>query len=163
MFFSFVATATTSLVPVETNLCFRFPAVQNSKSIFVPLFRSQGNIAGKISVEPLKGKKNEHNGVKVELLCQIGRYVLKVTVSRNYGGSIVEYQDVMVKSTHFNSFLFDFFFRIVLKSAHEALGEARRLEKSLRPPRRRRVHEAAIQSSEAARGDEAMLLAIHVQ
>ncbi|KAE8703419.1 hypothetical protein F3Y22_tig00110469pilonHSYRG00008 [Hibiscus syriacus] len=43
----------------------------------------------------------------------------------------------------------------------EALGEARRLEESLRPPRRWRVHEVAIQSSEAARGDEAMLLAIH--
>ncbi|XP_038998038.1 uncharacterized protein LOC120123147 [Hibiscus syriacus] len=44
----------------------------------------------------------------------------------------------------------------VLKSAPEALGKARRLEESLRPPRRLRVHEAAIQSSEAARGDEAM-------
>ncbi|KAE8712753.1 F-box/LRR-repeat protein 3 [Hibiscus syriacus] len=45
--------------------------------------------------------------------------------------------------------------------AFQALGEARRLEESLRPPRRQRVHEAAIQLSEAARGDEAMLLAIH--
>ncbi|KAE8735561.1 Arogenate dehydratase/prephenate dehydratase 2 [Hibiscus syriacus] len=48
----------------------------------------------------------------------------------------------------------------VLKSVPEALGEARRLEESLRPLRRRRVHEAAIQ---AARDDEGMLLAIHVQ
>ncbi|KAE8694566.1 Two-component response regulator ARR5 [Hibiscus syriacus] len=46
--------------------------------------------------------------------------------------------------------------------APEALGETRRLEESLRPPRRQRVHEAAIQLSETARGDEAMLLAIYL-
>ncbi|XWS50297.1 hypothetical protein CRYUN_Cryun12cG0076100 [Craigia yunnanensis] len=114
----------------------------------IPLFQSQENIAGKISIEPFQGKKIEHNGVKVELLGQIEmyfdrgnfydftslvreldvpgdiyerktypfefstvempyetyngvnvrlRYVLKVTVSRNYGGSIVECQDFMME------------------------------------------------------------------
>ncbi|KAG4172032.1 hypothetical protein ERO13_A12G247600v2 [Gossypium hirsutum] len=107
---------------------------ENGQMVMVPLFQSQENIAGKISIEPLQGKKIEHNGVKVELLGQIVReldvpgdiyerktypfefstvempyetysgvnvrlrYVLKVTVSRNYGGSIVEYQDFMVRN-----------------------------------------------------------------
>ncbi|KAG8476385.1 hypothetical protein CXB51_033306 [Gossypium anomalum] len=122
---------------------------ENGQMVMVPLFQSQENIAGKISIEPLQGKKIEHNGVKVELLGQIEmyfdrgnfydftslvreldvpgdiyerktypfefstvempyetysgvnvrlRYVLKVTVSRNYGGSIVEYQDFMVRN-----------------------------------------------------------------
>lgn len=115
----------------------------------VPLFESQENISGKISIEPISGKKVEHNGIKVELLGQIEmyfdrgnfydftslvreldvpgeiyerktypfefstvempyetyngvnvrlRYVLKVTVSRGYGGSIVEYQDFLVRN-----------------------------------------------------------------
>ncbi|KHG03013.1 Vacuolar sorting-associated protein 26A -like protein [Gossypium arboreum] len=117
---------------------------ENGKTIMVSLFQSKESIAGKVSIEPLQGKKIEHLGVKVELLGQIEmyfdrgnfydftslvreldvpgdiyerktypfefstvempyetynganlrlRYVLKVTVSRNYGGSIVEYQD----------------------------------------------------------------------
>ncbi|XP_040954062.1 vacuolar protein sorting-associated protein 26A isoform X2 [Gossypium hirsutum] len=119
---------------------------ENGKTIMVSLFQSKESIAGKVSIEPLQGKKIEHLGVKVELLGQIEmyfdrgnfydftslvreldvpgdiyerktypfefstvempyetynganlrlRYVLKVTVSRNYGGSIVEYQDFM--------------------------------------------------------------------
>ncbi|KAK8521093.1 hypothetical protein V6N12_005009 [Hibiscus sabdariffa] len=122
---------------------------ENGQTVMVPLFQSQENIAGKISIEPLQGQKIEHNGVKVELLGQIEmyfdrgnfydftslvreldvpgdiyerktypfefstvempyetysgvnvrlRYVLKVTVSRNYGGSIVEYHDFMVRN-----------------------------------------------------------------
>ncbi|KAG8485962.1 hypothetical protein CXB51_019302 [Gossypium anomalum] len=117
---------------------------ENGKTIMASLFQSKESIAGKVSIEPLQGKKIEHLGVKVELLGQIEmyfdrgnfydftslvreldvpgdiyerktypfefstvempyetyngsnlrlRYVLKVTVSRNYGGSIVEYQD----------------------------------------------------------------------
>ncbi|XP_022888895.1 vacuolar protein sorting-associated protein 26A-like, partial [Olea europaea var. sylvestris] len=109
----------------------------NGQTIMVPLFQSQETIAGKISVEPIAGKKVEHNGIKVELLGQIEmyfdrgnfydftslgeyitfslymlgcmilfldqkdfcacfRYILKVTVSRGYAGSIVEYQDFVV-------------------------------------------------------------------
>ncbi|MBA0709149.1 hypothetical protein Golax_024209 [Gossypium laxum] len=106
---------------------------ENGKTIMVSLFQSKESIAGKVSIEPLQGKKIEHLGVKVELLGQIVReldvpgdiyerktypfefstvempyetyngenlrlrYVLKVTVSRNYGGSIVEYQDFMME------------------------------------------------------------------
>ncbi|KAB2016813.1 hypothetical protein ES319_D08G119100v1 [Gossypium barbadense] len=121
---------------------------ENGKTIMVSLFQSKESIAGKVSIEPLQGKKIEHLGVKVELLGQIEmyfdrgnfydftflvreldvpgdiyerktypfefstvempyetynganlrlRYVLKVTVSRNYGGSIVEYQDFMME------------------------------------------------------------------
>ncbi|KAK9149986.1 hypothetical protein Syun_008295 [Stephania yunnanensis] len=115
----------------------------------VPLFQSQENIAGEVSIEPLQGKKLEHTGVKIELLGQIEmyfdrgnfydftslvreldvpgdlyekktypfefstvempyesynginvrlRYVLKVTVSRNYVTNIVEYQDFVVRN-----------------------------------------------------------------
>ncbi|CDP20295.1 unnamed protein product [Coffea canephora] len=115
----------------------------------VPLFQSQENISGKISIEPVSGKKVEHNGIKVELLGQIEmyfdrnnfydftslvreldvpgeiyerktypfefstvempyetyngvnvrlRYILKVTISRGYAGSIVEYQDFVVRN-----------------------------------------------------------------
>ncbi|KAJ4843542.1 Vacuolar protein sorting-associated protein 26B [Turnera subulata] len=138
---------------------------ENGNTVMVPLFQSQENIAGKISIEPLQGKKVEHNGVKVELLGQIEmyfdrgnfydftslaivcstceysaiscfavreldvpgeiyerktypfefstvempyetyngvnvrlRYVLKVTVSRGYAGSIIEYQDFVVRN-----------------------------------------------------------------
>ncbi|KAL1156869.1 hypothetical protein V6Z11_A08G117600 [Gossypium hirsutum] len=111
---------------------------ENGKTIMVSLFQSKESIAGKVSIEPLQGKKIEHLGVKVELLGQIEmyfdrgnfydftslgaktypfefstvempyetynganlrlRYVLKVTVSRNYGGSIVEYQDFIVRN-----------------------------------------------------------------
>ncbi|KAB2069693.1 hypothetical protein ES319_A08G109100v1 [Gossypium barbadense] len=121
---------------------------ENGKTIMVSLFQSKESIAGKVSIEPLQGKKIEHLGVKVELLGQIEmyfdrgnfydftslvreldvpgdiyerktypfefstvempyetynganlrlRYVLKVTVSRNYGGSIVEYQDFIME------------------------------------------------------------------
>ncbi|KAI8565108.1 hypothetical protein RHMOL_Rhmol03G0234900 [Rhododendron molle] len=47
---------------------------ENGTSLSVPLFHSQENIAGKISVEPVQGKKVEHNGIKVELLGQIEMY-----------------------------------------------------------------------------------------
>ncbi|KAF3629679.1 Vacuolar protein sorting-associated protein 26A [Capsicum annuum] len=46
---------------------------ENGQTVMVPLFQSQENIAGKISVEPVSGKKAEHNGIKVELLGQIVR------------------------------------------------------------------------------------------
>nr|POE59940.1 vacuolar protein sorting-associated protein 26a [Quercus suber] len=122
---------------------------ENGQTVLVPLFQSQENIAGKISIEPFQGKKVDHNGVKVELLGQIEmyfdrgnfydftslvreldvpgdiyerktypfefstvempyetyngvnvrlRYVLKVTISRGYAGSIVEYQDFVVRN-----------------------------------------------------------------
>ncbi|KAJ6331710.1 hypothetical protein OIU76_010152 [Salix suchowensis] len=122
---------------------------ENGQTVMVPLFHSQENIAGKISIEPLPGKKVDHNGVKVELLGQIEmyfdrgnfydftslvreldvpgeiyerktypfefstvempyetyngvnvrlRYVLKVTVTRGYAGSIIEYQDFLVRN-----------------------------------------------------------------
>ncbi|KAL3567186.1 hypothetical protein D5086_032601 [Populus alba] len=120
---------------------------ENGQTLMVPLFHSQENIAGKISIEPLQGKKVDQVGVKVELLGQIEmyfdrgnfydfaslvreldvpgeiyerktypfefstvempyetyngvnvrlRYVLKVTVTRAYAGSIIEYQDFVV-------------------------------------------------------------------
>uniref|UniRef100_A0A2P2KRD4 Uncharacterized protein MANES_01G037600 n=1 Tax=Rhizophora mucronata TaxID=61149 RepID=A0A2P2KRD4_RHIMU len=122
---------------------------ENGQTVMVPLFQSQENIAGKITIEPLQGKKVDHNGVKIELLGQIEmyfdrgnfydftslvreldvpgevyerktypfefstvempyetynginvrlRYVLKVTVSRGYAGSIIEYQDFVVRN-----------------------------------------------------------------
>nr|GLL23178.1 vacuolar protein sorting-associated protein 26A [Ipomoea trifida] len=129
---------------------------ENGRTVTVPLFQSQENITGKISIEPISGKKIEHNGIKVELLGQIGtaseqnsffplrylisdfflvvreldvpgelyerktypfdfstvempyetyngvnvrlRYVLKVTISRGYAGSIVEFQDFVVRN-----------------------------------------------------------------
>ncbi|GAB2282498.1 Vacuolar protein sorting-associated protein 26B [Dionaea muscipula] len=120
---------------------------ENGQTIMAPLFQSQENLAGKISIEPVHGKKIEHNGIKVELLGQIEmsfdrgnfydftslvreldvpgeiyekklysfefstvempyetyngvnvrlRYVLKVTISRGYAGSLIEYQDFVV-------------------------------------------------------------------
>lgn len=122
---------------------------ENGQTVMVPLFQSQENIVGKISIEPVQGKKIEHNGIKVELLGQIEmyfdrgnfydftslvreldvpgelyekklypfefstvempyetyngvnvrlRYVLKVTISRGYAGSIIEYQDFVVRN-----------------------------------------------------------------
>ncbi|XP_071925278.1 vacuolar protein sorting-associated protein 26A isoform X2 [Coffea arabica] len=107
---------------------------ENGQTVMVPLFQSQENISGKISIEPVSGKKVEHNGIKVELLGQIVReldvpgeiyerktypfefstvempyetyngvnvrlrYILKVTISRGYAGSIVEYQDFVVRN-----------------------------------------------------------------
>ncbi|XP_021843612.1 vacuolar protein sorting-associated protein 26A [Spinacia oleracea] len=122
---------------------------ENGQTVMVPLFQSQENIVGKISVEPVQGKKIEHNGIKVELLGQIEmyfdrgnfydftslvreldvpgeiyerksypfefstvempyeayngvnvrlRYVLKVTISRGYAGSIIEYHDFVVRN-----------------------------------------------------------------
>ncbi|XP_050150079.1 vacuolar protein sorting-associated protein 26A-like isoform X2 [Malus sylvestris] len=121
---------------------------ESGQAVLVPLFQSQENISGKINIEPIQGKKVEHNGVKVELLGQIEmyfdrgnfydftslvreldvpgdiyerktypfefstvempyetyngvnvrlRYVLKVTISRGYGSSIVEYQDFVME------------------------------------------------------------------
>nr|TKS00807.1 Vacuolar protein sorting 26 [Populus alba] len=121
---------------------------ENGQTLMVPLFHSQENIAGKISIEPLQGKKVDQVGVKVELLGQIEmyfdrgnfydfaslvreldvpgeiyerktypfefstvempyetyngvnvrlRYVLKVTVTRAYAGSIIEYQDFVAR------------------------------------------------------------------
>ncbi|KAM1254203.1 hypothetical protein ACFX2J_041985 [Malus domestica] len=122
---------------------------ESGQAVLVPLFQSQENIFGKINIEPIQGKKVEHNGVKVELLGQIEmyfdrgnfydftslvreldvpgeiyerktypfefstvempyetyngvnvrlRYVLKITISRGYGSSIVEYQDFVVRN-----------------------------------------------------------------
>ncbi|CAA0813051.1 Vacuolar protein sorting-associated protein 26A [Striga hermonthica] len=122
---------------------------ENGQTVMVPLFQSQESVSGKISVEPVSGKKVEHNGIKVELLGQIEmyfdkgnfydftslvreldvpgeiyerktypfefstvempyetyngvnvrlRYVLKVTISRGYAGSITEYQDFVVRN-----------------------------------------------------------------
>ncbi|WRX31539.1 Vacuolar protein sorting protein 26 related - like 2 [Theobroma cacao] len=142
---------------------------ENGKTVMVALFQSQENIVGEVVIEPIQGKKVEHNGVKIELLGQIGvlhllhvfcfsdtwlpefvklyfdrgnfydftslvreldvpgelyerktypfefstvempyesyngvnvrlRYILKVTVSRNYVSNIVEYQDFVVRN-----------------------------------------------------------------
>ncbi|XP_031485393.1 vacuolar protein sorting-associated protein 26A-like [Nymphaea colorata] len=122
---------------------------ENGQTASVPLFQSQENIVGEVSIEPVPGKKVEHNGVKIELLGQIElyfdrgnfydftslvreldvpgeiyekktypfefstvempyesyngvnvrlRYILKVTVSRNYVSNIVEYQDFWVRN-----------------------------------------------------------------
>ncbi|GFY83401.1 vacuolar protein sorting 26B [Actinidia rufa] len=131
---------------------------ENGQTVMVPLFQSQENIVGQISVEPVQGKKIEHNGIKIELLGQIEMYfdrgnfydftslvreldvpgeiyerktypfefstvempyetyngvnvrlrpvnshkinwyVLKVTISRGYAGSIMEYQDFVVRN-----------------------------------------------------------------
>ena len=122
---------------------------ENGQMVTVPLFQSQENIGGKITIEPMQGKKIDHNGVKVELLGQIEmyfdrgnfydftslvreldvpgeiyerktyafefstvempyetyngvnvrlRYVLKVTINRGYAGSVVEYQDFVVRN-----------------------------------------------------------------
>eukprot|EP00258_Populus_trichocarpa_P008562 XP_002314237.2 vacuolar protein sorting-associated protein 26A [Populus trichocarpa] len=120
---------------------------ENGQTVMVPLFQSQENIVGEVVIEPVQGKKVEHNGVKIELLGQIElyfergnfydfsslvreldvpgelyerkaypfefstvempfesyngvnvrlRYILKVTISRNYVNNIVEYQDFVV-------------------------------------------------------------------
>ncbi|KAI3713371.1 hypothetical protein L1987_71948 [Smallanthus sonchifolius] len=45
---------------------------ENGQTTVVPLYQSQETIVGKISVEPVQGKKVEHNGIKIELLGQIG-------------------------------------------------------------------------------------------
>ncbi|XP_019436474.1 PREDICTED: vacuolar protein sorting-associated protein 26A-like isoform X2 [Lupinus angustifolius] len=107
---------------------------ENGQTVMIPLFQSQENIAGKITIEPMQGKKIDHHGIKVELLGQIVReldvpgdiyekktypfefstvempyetyngvdvrlrYVLKVTISRGYAGSIMEYQDFVVRN-----------------------------------------------------------------
>ncbi|KEH33470.1 vacuolar protein sorting-associated protein 26A isoform X2 [Medicago truncatula] len=120
---------------------------ENDQTVMVPLFQSQENIVGEVSIEPARGKKVEHNGVKIELLGQIElyfdrgsfydftslvrelevpgnlyerktypfefstvemphesynginvrlRYVLKVTISRNFVNNIVEHMDFVV-------------------------------------------------------------------
>ncbi|XP_039059468.1 vacuolar protein sorting-associated protein 26A-like [Hibiscus syriacus] len=122
---------------------------ENGKTVMAALFQNQENIVGEVVIEPIHGKKVEHNGVKIELLGQIElyfdrgnfydftslvreldvpgelyerktypfefstvemphesyngvnvrlRYVLKVTVSRNYVRNIVEYQDFVVRN-----------------------------------------------------------------
>ncbi|XP_008787026.2 vacuolar protein sorting-associated protein 26B isoform X1 [Phoenix dactylifera] len=119
----------------------------NGKTAMVPLFQSQETISGEVIIDPIQGKKVEHNGIKVELLGRIElyfdrgnfydftslvreldvpgeiyerktypfefstvempyesynginvrlRYILKVTVSRNYVSNIVEYQEFCV-------------------------------------------------------------------
>ncbi|XP_020240506.1 vacuolar protein sorting-associated protein 26A isoform X1 [Cajanus cajan] len=45
---------------------------ENGQMVTIPLFQSQENIAGKITIEPMQGKKIDHNGV--ELLGQIEMY-----------------------------------------------------------------------------------------
>ncbi|KAI5603118.1 hypothetical protein POPTR_001G222500v4 [Populus trichocarpa] len=120
---------------------------ENGQTVMVPLFQSQENIVGEVVIEPVQGKKVEHNGVKIELLGQIElyfdrgnyydftslvreldvpgelyerktypfefstvempyesyngvnvrlRYILKMTISRNYVSNIVESQDFVV-------------------------------------------------------------------
>ncbi|OMO53352.1 Vacuolar protein sorting-associated protein 26 [Corchorus capsularis] len=122
---------------------------ENGKTVMVALFQSQENIVGEVVIEPIHGKKVEHNGIKIELLGQIElyfdrgnfydftslvreldvpgelyerktypfefstvempyesyngvnvrlRYILKVTISRNYVSNIVEYQDFVVRN-----------------------------------------------------------------
>ncbi|RWR92918.1 vacuolar protein sorting-associated protein 26B [Cinnamomum micranthum f. kanehirae] len=122
---------------------------ENGQTTMVPLFQNHENIVGEVSIEPIQGKRVEHNGVKVELLGQIElyfdrgnfydftslvreldvpgeiherktfpfefstvempyesynglnvrlRYILKVTISRNYISNIVEYQDILVQN-----------------------------------------------------------------
>ncbi|KAF6162402.1 hypothetical protein GIB67_024029 [Kingdonia uniflora] len=44
---------------------------ENGQTTMVPLFQSQENIVGEISIDPIQGKKVEHTGVKIELLGQI--------------------------------------------------------------------------------------------
>ncbi|CAK7331905.1 unnamed protein product [Dovyalis caffra] len=46
---------------------------ENGQTVMVPLFQSQENIVGEVVIEPVQGKKVEHNGVKIELLGQIVR------------------------------------------------------------------------------------------
>ncbi|XP_022756120.1 vacuolar protein sorting-associated protein 26A-like isoform X1 [Durio zibethinus] len=122
---------------------------ENGKTVMVALFQSQENIVGEVVIEPIHGKKVEHNGVKIELLGQIElyfdrgnfydftslvreldipgelyerktypfefstvempyesyngvnvrlRYILKVTISRNFVSNIVECQDFVVRN-----------------------------------------------------------------
>uniref|UniRef100_A0A7N0R9E6 Uncharacterized protein n=1 Tax=Kalanchoe fedtschenkoi TaxID=63787 RepID=A0A7N0R9E6_KALFE len=122
---------------------------ENGHMVMVPLFQSQENISGTISIEPIQGKKIDHQGVKIELLGQIEmyfdrnnfydftslvreldvpgeiyekktypfefstvempyetyngvnvrlRYILKVTISRGYAGTIVECKDFVVRN-----------------------------------------------------------------
>ncbi|KAL7613081.1 hypothetical protein Lser_V15G05613 [Lactuca serriola] len=47
----------------------------------VPLFQSHKSIAGVISVDPMQGKKVEHNGIKIELLGQIGATSMTLPLS----------------------------------------------------------------------------------
>jgi vacuolar protein sorting-associated protein 26 len=44
----------------------------NGKTLMVPAFQSLETIAGEVSVAPVPGKRVEHQGVKIELLGQIG-------------------------------------------------------------------------------------------
>ncbi|CAH1450937.1 unnamed protein product [Lactuca virosa] len=56
---------TRKLVPLKKD---------NGQISMVPLFQSQESIAGVISVDPMQGKKVEHNDIKIELLGQIEIY-----------------------------------------------------------------------------------------
>ncbi|XP_065879652.1 vacuolar protein sorting-associated protein 26B-like isoform X3 [Euphorbia lathyris] len=122
---------------------------ENGQTVTVPQFQSQENTVGEVVIEPVQGKKVEHNGVKIELLGQIElyfdrgnfydftslvreldvpgelyerktypfefstvempyesyngvnvrlRYILKVTISRNYVSNIIEYQEFVVRN-----------------------------------------------------------------
>ncbi|KAL5577673.1 hypothetical protein UlMin_019372, partial [Ulmus minor] len=44
---------------------------ENGQTTMVPLFQSQEYIVGEVVIEPVQGKKLEHNGVKIELLGKI--------------------------------------------------------------------------------------------
>ncbi|KAL5555092.1 hypothetical protein UlMin_037328, partial [Ulmus minor] len=44
---------------------------ENGQTAMVPLFQSQEYIVGEVVIEPVQGKKLEHNGVKIELLGKI--------------------------------------------------------------------------------------------
>ncbi|EFJ08889.1 hypothetical protein SELMODRAFT_158309 [Selaginella moellendorffii] len=48
---------------------------ENGQMASVPLFRSQDSVAGQVRIDPLPGKRIEHQGVKIELLGQIELYV----------------------------------------------------------------------------------------
>lgn len=92
-----------------------------------PLFHSQETIAGEVYLDPLPGKKVEHLGVKIELLGQIElslerghiydftslvempyesyygvhvklRYILKVTVNRNFPSNITSVSEFWIRN-----------------------------------------------------------------
>ncbi|XP_047315986.1 vacuolar protein sorting-associated protein 26A-like [Impatiens glandulifera] len=121
----------------------------NGQTTMVCVFQNQENISGEVVIDPHRGKKVEHLGVKIELLGQIElyfdrgnfydftslvreldvpgeiyekktypfefssvempyesyngvnvrlRYILRVTLSRNFIGNIVEYQEFAVRN-----------------------------------------------------------------
>ncbi|KAL7102861.1 hypothetical protein ACP275_08G144900 [Erythranthe tilingii] len=58
---------------------------ENGQTVMVPLFHNHENVYGKISVEPVSGKKVEHNGIKVELLGQIALISERVAIISKFG------------------------------------------------------------------------------